>query len=384
MGRFKHLLLALIAVAGLVLGGCGSDNNTIVVVPYNGKFLYVNNDGAANAVSGFAIKANGSLAELAGSPFVTGGAGETGAYYAVNPIAMAHTKKLLFAANRADDTVTVFQINSVTGELTTVGTPVASGAVMGLGGSLVVDDGENFLFVANDDSATVDTSISVFAIAADGTLTAVPGSPFALGLPGAGLGADGITMNSVGDKLYVAAANDNTLAVLDVAIDGTLAQIPGSPFTVYTGTGGITSFVLTSPTFGLSGSFGGFLGSYNIDSSGAPILLHSLDLGVDVANSQALTSTRRGSLAILSGGSTSMISVVNVASDGYLTLVNGSPFATAAPTSGYALANPSGKSLYATEVDQIEAFLIDSEGSLTSIGTYPLTNPGFTTSLAIY
>jgi len=382
MGRFKHLFLAMVAVAGLVLGGCGSDNNTIVVVPYNGKYLYVNNDGAANAVSGFAIKANGALVELAGSPFVTGGAGTSSTYFAANKIAVAHSKKLLFVSNVGDNTVTVFQISSVTGALTAVGTPVASGAVMGLSGSLAVDDGENFLFVANDDAnGTADTSISVFAIAADGTLTAVPGSPFALGLPAAGLGADGITMNSVGDKLYVAASVDNSLAVLDVAVDGTLTQIPGSPFTVYTGTGGITSFVLTSPTFALSGSYGGFLGSYNIDSNGAPILLDSLDLGI---NNQALTTTRRGSLAILSGGFSSQISVVHVASDGNMTLANGSPFAAAASTSGYALANPSGRYLYATEINQIEAFVIDSEGSLTSISTYPLTNPGFTTSLAIY
>jgi len=67
-----------------------------------------------------------------------------------------------------------------------------------------------------------------------------------------------------------------------------------------------------------------------------------------------------------------------------MSLANGSPFATAASTSGYALANPSGKYLYATEADQIEAFVIDSEGSLTTISTYPLTNPGYVRGLVIY
>ncbi len=383
MKRFKHLFLALMVVAGLLFGGCGSDNNTIIpIVSDNGKFLYVNNDGTANAVSGFAINANGTLVELADSPFVTGGAGSLGGYYAANNIALAHSKKFLFASNTVDSTITVFSVNSITGELMAIGTPVASGAVMGLAGSLAVDDGEEFLFVANDDvSGTADTSISVFAIAADGTLTAVPGSPFALGLPADGMGADGITMNSVGDKLYVTAPAANAVAVLDVAVDGTLAEIPGSPFPVYTGTGGIASFVLTSPTMGLSGSYGGFLASYNIDSNGAPILLDSLDLG---SNNQAVTTTRKGSLAILSGGYASAISVAHVASNGNMTLVNGSPFATAASTIGYALANPSGRYLYATEEDQIEAFVIDSEGSLTSIATYPLTNSGFAISLVIY
>ncbi len=54
-------------------------------------------------------------------------------------------------------------------------------------------------------------------------------------------------------------------------------------------------------------------------------------------------------------------------------------------TTGYAIANPSGKFLYATESDfagtnQIEAFVIDSAGALTSINTYALDGSGYTTS----
>jgi hypothetical protein len=67
-----------------------------------------------------------------------------------------------------------------------------------------------------------------------------------------------------------------------------------------------------------------------------------------------------------------------------LTEVTGSPFATAASTSGYAIANPSGRFLYATGSSQIEAFVIDSAGALTSIDTYPLTNPGYATGAVIY
>ncbi len=91
MGRFKHLFLVLMAVAGLLLGGCGSDNNTFVVAPYNGKYLYVNNNSGdtsvspfvnlPNYVSGFAIKSDGSLESLPGSPFATGGVGGPGTFF---------------------------------------------------------------------------------------------------------------------------------------------------------------------------------------------------------------------------------------------------------------------------------------------------------------
>lgn len=385
MRLVKQLLLAILAVSAFMLGGCG-DDETVIIVPYNGKFVYVNNNTSiTNYVSGFAIRSNGTLAELAGSPFITGGAGNGETFYAANPIAIARSMKLLFAANKGDNTISVYSINSLTGELTAIGLPVAGGGIMGDSGSLAVDDGENFLFVANDDPITMggtgDTSISVFAIGIDGTLTPAVGSPFSLGLGAAGIGADGITMNPVGDVLYVAASTTNQIAVLDVAADGSLSHIAGSPFDAYVGTGGITSFVLSSSTLGLSGSFGGFLASYNIDSTGAPVLLDTLDVG---ANNQALTTTRKGSVAIMSGGFTSGISMINVASNGVLSLVPGSPFATAAATSGYAVANPSGRLLFATEATQLEAFRIDSVGALSTIATYPLTNPGYATGLVIY
>ncbi len=271
MGRFKHLFLAMVAVSVLVLGGCGSDNNITPVFSYNGKYLYVSNDGTANAVSGFAIKANGTLVELAGSPFLTGGAGATGGWYAANRIAIAHVKKLLFASNHADDTVTSFTLDSITGELTAVGLPVVSGGTMGIGGSLAVDEDEKFLFVGNDTTS----DISVFSIATNGVLTPVAGSPFAIGVAG---GVDGITLNPVGTALYISAFNTNQIVVMDVAASGALTPIAGSPFD-YTAGGNIASFVLASSLRGLSGASGGVLASYSIDSIGAPTLLDALGRG---------------------------------------------------------------------------------------------------------
>jgi hypothetical protein len=382
MSKLMYVLLAIVAVTVMLLSGCGGDNNYVSI--YTGKFVYANTNSAPNYVSGFAIKADGSLESLPGSLFATGGAGSGGGWFAANSIALAPTRNLLFAANILDSTITSFTLDPNTGELTAVGAPVASGGTMGNGGSLAVDKDGNFLFVGNNTTA----NISVFAIAATGALTPVAGSPFAL--PPAPFGADGITLNAVGNTLYVAGGNlglGNALAVMSVAVNGTLTPIAGSPF-AYTGTGTISSFAFASPTLALAASFGATneVASYSIGANGAPTLLHSLTLG---NNNQAITTARSGQLAVVSGGAFASISIIQVASDGTLTQVAGSPFTTAAPTSGYALVNPSGSFLYATEANRIEAFKMDSAGALTSINTYPLITPGVTTpgyamSLVIY
>lgn len=372
MRKLSYFCLALATLACLLISGCGGDDTTayIPIIKTSGKFVYVNNDAATNYVSAFAINTDGTLEELADSPYATGGLGNEGGYYAANAIALARDKKLLFATNKGEGTISVFSINSSSGALTAIGTPVASGGTMTSSGSMAVDDDENFLFVANSGTNT----IAVFAIAADGTLTAVTGSPFDIGTA-----ADGITLNAVGSLLYVAAPNTNSIIVLDVAADGSLSPIAGSPFP-YTASGPITSFTLASSTLGLSGAVGGEIASYLIDETGAPTMVESQAIGL---NAQCVTTVNDGALAILSGGEDS-IYVLSLAADGTMTQVTGSPFATDGLTSGYAVATPNNKFLYATEVYQIEAFGIDSAGALTSLGVYPLSNPGYAMSLTIY
>lgn len=372
MRGIRNFLLVMMSAAGLLLGGCGSDNPAATNPKPSGKYLYVNHDASTNYVSGFAIQTDGTLVELTGSPYVTGGAA-AGGYFAANRIALATGKNLLFASNVADSTISVFSVNELNGTLTQVGVPVASGATMSSSGSLAVSNDEKFLFVAH----TFPGAISAFAISSNGALTPVTGSPFSIGSS-----ANGITLNVAGSVLYVADGDANTLVALSVAADGSLSPIAGSPFAYSDSAGGIiTSFALGSSTMGISAATGGVLSSYSLDAIGAPTLLNTLITG---GVGQAVSTARNGSLAILSGGFGSNISVVNVATDGTLTHVTGSPFATAAQTRGYAVANPQGTFLYASESDRVEGFSIDANGALTSLGTIMLTNPGGARSLVIY
>jgi 6-phosphogluconolactonase (cycloisomerase 2 family) len=206
----------------------------------------------------------------------------------------------------------------------------------------------------------------------------VTGSPFSIGG-----GADGIYINSSGNILYVADIFYQKIIALSVASDGSLSHITGSPFSYMASETLVASIILSSSTIGLVGTTDGMLSSYSIDATtGAPTLLHILSTGEE--NNQAVTTARDGSLAILSGGESPFISVVNVAADGTLTNVTGSPFSTSANTLGYAAANPAGTFLYATENTQIEGFSIDTNGVLTSLGTFPLTNANFARCLVIY
>lgn len=346
------------------------------------NYVYVNNDAATNYVSAFAINVDGTLEELADSPYATGGAGaeaEPWGYLAGNGIALAPVKRLLFASNIDDSTITVFSVNRDNGTLTKLGDPVSSGGTMGRGGSVVVSNNENYLFVANDTTK----NISVFAVSMSGELTPVTGSPFSIGL-----GIDGMNLNLSGNIMYLGnTLFPGQLGVLNVANNGSLSPITGSPFSIGGDGYMITSFVLSSSTIEIACAANGIVGSvgalysYSIDATGAPTLANSL---VVSGNGQAVTTARNGSLAIRSDGLDRRINVVNVAADGTLTEVAGSPFNAAAITRGYAVTNQKGTFLYATESTQIEGFSIGVDGALTTLGTFPLTNPGHARRLVIY
>jgi 6-phosphogluconolactonase len=88
-------------------------------------------------------------------------------------------------------------------------------------------------YVYLDNNTAGANTISGFSRAADGTLTALPGSPFAAG--GAGLGAGIASQGAIrtadhGRYLLAADAGSNQISVLRVGHDGSLTPVPGSPF----------------------------------------------------------------------------------------------------------------------------------------------------------
>src|SRR5215831_15142134 len=85
-----------------------------------GTFVYTNNDRVPNSISAFSVAANGALAPLPGSPFLTGGNGASGGFFASARITTAVVKDFLYAGNSGTNTVSGLAINPATGVLAAV------------------------------------------------------------------------------------------------------------------------------------------------------------------------------------------------------------------------------------------------------------------------
>ena len=142
--------------------GTGSAPVGVAVYP-SGGYVYV--AGAANGtVSAYAYDATtGALTPLTGSTYtVAAGSSTQLAAVAVDP-----TGRFLYVTFAADDTISEFSIDPTTGELTAIGTPVATGNGPA---DVKIEPSGHFLYVANN----VDNTVGEYLIdPSTGALTAV-------------------------------------------------------------------------------------------------------------------------------------------------------------------------------------------------------------------
>lgn len=193
------------------------------------KFLYVVNS-RANSISIFSVASDGTLA-LIGAPTPEGGS-------APDAVAIDPSGKYLLVTNNlgdanSDGSISVFSIDSGTGALTQVGSPVPANANPT---QILFTHSGKFVYVTNPGIGMV-TGFTF----SNGVLTPVPNTPVFSGAQAAGLAVDG------GDKfLYVAnpAANNPGFTTIGnisgFNIDpntGELTSMLGSPFISTLGTG---------------------------------------------------------------------------------------------------------------------------------------------------
>jgi 6-phosphogluconolactonase (cycloisomerase 2 family) len=207
-----------------------------IAIQPSGKFLYTMNGRnccrSANTISVFQVDpASGALTPINGSPFTAAG---TPFLAAIHP-----NGNFLYAISGGEGfALVVYSIGAS-------GTPSATSAFYQLGQnpqSLDIDAIDNFLFVGDNGStgsAPVDGSIRVYRMnAVDGTLMPVTGSPFTT----TGSNPLQVAVDRSCRFLYVTNNNPGKgMAadyVLGFAIDplaGTLTAVPGSPFATPSG-----------------------------------------------------------------------------------------------------------------------------------------------------
>jgi DNA-binding beta-propeller fold protein YncE len=332
--------------------------------------VYVANLGSeerpGESVSAFSIASGGSLSALAGSPFLTGGTGALGA--AVTP-----DGRYLYVTSFASESVSAFSIGA-DGSLSVVpGSPFAAG--YGPWGVAISPDG-GYLYVVDWEGL-----VSAFSIAADGSLSVVPGSPFATD----GEAPSSVAVTPDGGHLYVAdqGSSDGSgqgVAAFSIAADGSLSAAPGSPFAaeapramavtpdgayLYVADQANGTHHLLAFSIAADGDLSAVPGSPFATESGGLV-------GVAVSpDGKHLYATNRSNAL-------NTVLAFSIAADGSLSAVPGSPFTSGGRSPNSVAVTPDGRRLYVTngESNNVSAFSIAADGSLSAVPGSPFATAG--------
>jgi 6-phosphogluconolactonase len=335
------------------------------------SFVYTNNNivSFSNSVSGFSIGVDGALTEIPGSPFQTGGIGNTfGGLVSTNRITACVVGNTLYVANDGSNNVSALSINPSTGFLTPVpGSPFATGGTAGQGISVACTPDGRFLMAGHEGSG----NIAVFNIAANGSLTPILGSPFSAG------GKVATIKVTPDARFLVATLRFSNVITLSIGSNGALAPA-GSANTGGT-TRGVDMNCASTLLFGGDVAFG--MASVRVLSIGSNGTI------AEIPGSPFTTSTADNSNVVLlspnerflfvSNQASNTITVFNVAPNGFLTLLSGSPFPVNGGDTPSGLGiNQAGTLLYSTNfplfsIPSISAFGVGSEGSLTAVPGSP-------------
>jgi DNA-binding beta-propeller fold protein YncE len=302
-------------------GGSGSfapniDGVDVVAVEH---FLYATNSNPlvtnGGSVAAFSINDDGTLSTIPGSPFPTLGTKPNG-------LTVSNDETLLFVTNFQSNTVSVFDIET-NGALTLVAGSPLSVASEPLGA--MIDSPDALLFLSHSGLA----SVGVYSVGGGGSsLTPVAGSPF-----GAGGGERGLDVNAAHARLYVADGSNSSISGFAIGGGGALTAVPGSPVAV--GAGSEPTDVLLHPSLGvlyLSDDALNNIDVYNIAGNGALTAVETVSSGGNGTAGMVIDAANNRLFAINGGSSATPsrdVTVFTIApATGMLTAVAGSPFPT--------------------------------------------------------
>jgi 6-phosphogluconolactonase (cycloisomerase 2 family) len=324
------------------------------------QFVYTDDETAPNEVSAAKINADGSLTQIAGSPFATGGTGG-GGWVEGLATATAGKNSYLYVDNGGDGTISGLKIDPANGALRPV--PRSPFLADGIAGnySLAISPSNRFLFASSD--AT--TLIHVYAISqTNGSLFEVKGSPF---LANANL--DGLKVSGNGHFLIAGGQSNSAVAVFSISQAGALTEVPGSPFPASGTVSAVESNCASNQVFAVSNSTN-LIDAYKLSAAGtltpAPGSPFSNGASGNGPNSFDLVLSPTNHFLFTTDSFTDEISSFAVAPDAALMPVAGSPFFASSWTSGTAITH-AGDYLYAVDFSDAAVLgeHVNSDGSLT-------------------
>jgi 6-phosphogluconolactonase (cycloisomerase 2 family) len=339
----RALPAAAVMLAALgILCGCGSFFSSSSSTSH---LSYV--AGGVTDVAAYRIDNNsGAATSIFTAPFV---AGNSPSSVVVHP-----SNQFLYVANAADSTISLFTINSASGALTEVLPRTSAGGLSP--GFMIMDSGGSFLFVANQ----VSNDVWTFKIGTSGALT--PVTSVSVGsVPG------GLVLASSG-ILYVPVTSFSRIYAFSVAA-GVLTPVPGQPFAVNNGVGGIAVdsgakfLYATNP---VADTLSGFA----IQSGGGLVAMPGLTVGTGTTPVAVVFNLAGTAIYVANNSSDSVSQFTVDATTGVLT-----PFTTTTVVSGthpaFFVTDPSGKFIYLgnTGSNSITEFSMNSGGSLNNIAT---------------
>ena len=300
------------------------------VAPHSTGFVYLdNNTAGTNTISGFSRSANGALTALPGSPFVAGGSGLGAGIASQGAIRTADDGRYLLAVDAGSNQISVLRIGA-DGSLTPVpGSPFASGGVEP--DSIAVSNG--LVYVSNTGAGG--TNYTGFTLSPAGQLHPIPGSTVTL--PD-GSGPGDVVLNADNTKLVGTRVNTSLIDSFTLNRDERPHAAPGSPFAAQ----GV-------------GPFGGEFRPTN------PYQLF-------VANAH-------------NGAGLGTVSAYHDLRDGTLSPIGASPFADFQTAPCWLVVSPDGQYVYALDTGsaEISSYAIARDGTLTLLSNTPISStPGVT------
>jgi len=375
----EFLICFLIVGLCMALWGCGTNSRFCGLAcgptPQYNALLYATT--TSNQILGFSIASTGALTPIASTAGPANSQSTAGVFGA-----------LLFADSSSNEVV-VESVTIDTGALTPVpGSPFTLGSASGGPNSIIVGPSGQTLYASEPNGTIVG-----YSSLGSATMTALPGSPYAAGIAPTQMAVAQLTSSSpLAASLYASDSSDPNGGILAFAVasDGSLSPIAGSPFAT-TPNAGPSYLLNTMNSAGnqflfVSLSNAGQIAGFSLDNStGSLTPIPGSPFTAGKGPGTLIKGIANELLMINTGDHT--VEAFNIAVNGVLT-PNGSPVAVGTANGGIALyleeTQPSSP-LYAadTAASSIDMVNVDnSSGAISAGGTVSASSPPL--QLAVY